>query len=228
MSKPNDLVQGTLDLLLLKILALEPLHGWAISLRLKSHLRRRAAGQRRIALPGPAQARAGRLDHRRVEADREQPAREVLFAHAPRQEAARIGGGELAAAVVRHLARRPALGGLERHADRTLVVHGAACGSGPSSARAASSEELDEELQFHLEHKIEEGIASGLSPRRGALRGAARDGRTRTTQRRDARHAPHPLADRLRRRRALRDPEPAPHARPDGVRGRSRWRSASA
>ena len=36
MSKPNDLIQGTLDLLLLKILALEPLHGWAISLRLRS------------------------------------------------------------------------------------------------------------------------------------------------------------------------------------------------
>ena len=36
MSKPADLVQGTLDLLLLKILALQPLHGWAISLRLRS------------------------------------------------------------------------------------------------------------------------------------------------------------------------------------------------
>jgi PadR family transcriptional regulator PadR len=35
MSKPPDLVQGTLDLLLLKMLALEPLHGWAISQRLK-------------------------------------------------------------------------------------------------------------------------------------------------------------------------------------------------
>src|SRR5213592_1772584 len=35
MSKPADLVQGTLDLLLLKIVALEPLHAWAISLRLK-------------------------------------------------------------------------------------------------------------------------------------------------------------------------------------------------
>jgi transcriptional regulator len=35
MSKPNDLVQGTLDLLLLKILALEPLNGFAISQRLK-------------------------------------------------------------------------------------------------------------------------------------------------------------------------------------------------
>ncbi len=34
MSRPADLVQGTLDLLLLKILALEPLHGWAISQRL--------------------------------------------------------------------------------------------------------------------------------------------------------------------------------------------------
>jgi PadR family transcriptional regulator, regulatory protein PadR len=35
MSKPTDLVQGTLDLLLLKILVLEPMHGWAISQRLK-------------------------------------------------------------------------------------------------------------------------------------------------------------------------------------------------
>jgi PadR family transcriptional regulator, regulatory protein PadR len=35
LSKPADLVQGTLDLLVLKILALQPLHGWALSQRLK-------------------------------------------------------------------------------------------------------------------------------------------------------------------------------------------------
>ncbi len=35
MSKPSDLVQGTLDLLLLKILALEPLNGWSVSQRLR-------------------------------------------------------------------------------------------------------------------------------------------------------------------------------------------------
>jgi PadR family transcriptional regulator, regulatory protein PadR len=35
MSKPSDLVQGTLDLLLLKILALEPMNGFAVSQRLK-------------------------------------------------------------------------------------------------------------------------------------------------------------------------------------------------
>jgi PadR family transcriptional regulator, regulatory protein PadR len=35
MSKPSDLVQGTLDLLILKILALEPLNGFAVSQRLR-------------------------------------------------------------------------------------------------------------------------------------------------------------------------------------------------
>jgi PadR family transcriptional regulator PadR len=34
-SKPSDLVQGTLDLLILKIIALEPLNGWAIAQRLR-------------------------------------------------------------------------------------------------------------------------------------------------------------------------------------------------
>jgi PadR family transcriptional regulator len=34
MSRPPDLVQGTLDLLLLKILALQPLNGFAVSQRL--------------------------------------------------------------------------------------------------------------------------------------------------------------------------------------------------
>ena len=35
MSKPTDLVQGTLDLLVLKILALQSMHGWAIGGRIK-------------------------------------------------------------------------------------------------------------------------------------------------------------------------------------------------
>lgn len=35
MSRPPDLVQGTLDLLILKILALEPMHGWAVGQRLR-------------------------------------------------------------------------------------------------------------------------------------------------------------------------------------------------
>jgi PadR family transcriptional regulator, regulatory protein PadR len=34
-SKPTDLVQGTLDLLILKVIALEPMHGWAIAHRIQ-------------------------------------------------------------------------------------------------------------------------------------------------------------------------------------------------
>jgi PadR family transcriptional regulator, regulatory protein PadR len=35
MSKPSDLIQGTLDLLILKTLSLEPRHGWAIAKRIE-------------------------------------------------------------------------------------------------------------------------------------------------------------------------------------------------
>ena len=35
MSKPSDLVQGTLDMLILKTVALEPSHGWAIAQRIR-------------------------------------------------------------------------------------------------------------------------------------------------------------------------------------------------
>jgi len=35
MGKPTDLVQGTVDLLILKTIALEPLHGWAIAQRIR-------------------------------------------------------------------------------------------------------------------------------------------------------------------------------------------------
>ncbi len=35
MGKPTDLIQGTLDLLILKIIALEPMHGWGIAQRIR-------------------------------------------------------------------------------------------------------------------------------------------------------------------------------------------------
>lgn len=35
MSRPSDLIQGTLDLLILKTISLEPKHGWAIAKRIE-------------------------------------------------------------------------------------------------------------------------------------------------------------------------------------------------
>jgi len=34
-AKPSDLIQGTLDLLILKTVSLEPVHGWAIAKRIQ-------------------------------------------------------------------------------------------------------------------------------------------------------------------------------------------------
>jgi PadR family transcriptional regulator len=34
-TRPADLVQGTLDLLILRVIALEPMHGWAIAQRIR-------------------------------------------------------------------------------------------------------------------------------------------------------------------------------------------------
>ena len=35
MSRPSDLIQGTLDLLILKTISIEPKHGWAIAKRIE-------------------------------------------------------------------------------------------------------------------------------------------------------------------------------------------------
>ena len=51
MSKPSDLVQGTLDMLLLKILALQPMKRLRRQSAVKADVRRRVAGERRIAVP---------------------------------------------------------------------------------------------------------------------------------------------------------------------------------
>jgi PadR family transcriptional regulator PadR len=35
MTKPSDLVQGTVDMLILKVIDLQPMHGWAIAQRIR-------------------------------------------------------------------------------------------------------------------------------------------------------------------------------------------------
>ena len=111
MSKPSDLVQGTLDLLLLKILALEPRNGWAISQRLKQ-----ISGDVLHVSDGslyPAlQTRTRRVDHRRMEAQRKQSPRKVLLAHQTRARASGTRGRQLEPPLLRHFRCRPTRGGL--------------------------------------------------------------------------------------------------------------------
>jgi transcriptional regulator len=56
--KPVDLVQGTLDLLILKALALEPMHGWAIAARI-----RQLSGEVLLVQQGSLYPALQRLEH---------------------------------------------------------------------------------------------------------------------------------------------------------------------
>src|SRR5436305_7607288 len=82
---------------------------------------RRPASQRRVTLPRPPQTGTGGVDHRRVEAEREQPAGEILFADTvgPRSVAKR--DGKLDPTLRCHHASRATRGGLGR-AHPTLVL----------------------------------------------------------------------------------------------------------
>jgi PadR family transcriptional regulator, regulatory protein PadR len=56
--KPTELLQGTLDLLVLKTLALEPMHGWGITLRIQQ-----ITGEVLQVRPGALYPALHRLEH---------------------------------------------------------------------------------------------------------------------------------------------------------------------
>ena len=58
MGKPTELLQGTLDLLVLKTLALEPMHGWGITLRIQQ-----VTGEVLQVRPGALYPALHRLEH---------------------------------------------------------------------------------------------------------------------------------------------------------------------
>jgi PadR family transcriptional regulator len=62
MSKPSDLVQGTVDLLILKTVAPEPRHGWGIAQRI-----RQASGEVLQVNQGALYPALHRLDQKRLD-----------------------------------------------------------------------------------------------------------------------------------------------------------------
>jgi hypothetical protein len=64
MGKQVDILQGTLDMLILKAVSLGPLHGYGILLRIQQDLEGRAADPAGVALSRALPAGASRLDRR--------------------------------------------------------------------------------------------------------------------------------------------------------------------
>ena len=87
MPPSTDLLQGTLDLLILKTLALEPMHGWGIALRIQQVSNDSLAGRSGFALPRTAPPGVQGVDQVRVGNLRKQPAGKILPADLRRPKA---------------------------------------------------------------------------------------------------------------------------------------------
>ena len=87
-----DLLQGTLDMLILKALSLGPLHGYGVIQRIRQMSGRDAHGRTGRPLPGALPHRAKRLGQLKVGRERDRPQGEVLHADESGPKAARRRG----------------------------------------------------------------------------------------------------------------------------------------
>ena len=96
MGKPSDLIQGTLDLLILKTVALEPKHGWAIGKRIQQISSDVLQITQGSLYPAPCIASSSRDgSRRRPGRTATGRGREVLCADRGRSQAAREGARKM-------------------------------------------------------------------------------------------------------------------------------------
>ena len=79
MPPPTDLLQGTLDLLILKMLALVAMHGWGIAQRIQQVSNNALQGRPGLSVLALHRLECMGLDPLRLGQFREQPPRKVLL-----------------------------------------------------------------------------------------------------------------------------------------------------
>jgi hypothetical protein len=163
-AKDSGLLQGTLELLVLKTLSWGPMHGYGIAELDRELHRRRAARRGGLALPGALPHDAEGVDPRRV-GHLENNRKAKFYALHPRGGAAvpRAGVGVAAARGGRcrwPSARRARRRGRGEHAPL------------PEAPQA----EVDAELAFHLEERVREYEARGVPPAEARARALERFG----------------------------------------------------
>ena len=154
----TDVIQGTLDMLILKTLSLEPMHGFGIGAAHRTDLSRRVQSESGVAAHCISAAGAHGLARFRVARLRQLAPSQILFADPLRQEAACSGDGDLEPPGVGNRApvesRRISMS-LWRHLSRGLRVLG---------NRDAADEAIGDEVGHYVDEMTREGIARGLSP----------------------------------------------------------------
>ena len=165
MGKPSDLIQGTLDLLILKTVSLEPKHGWAIAKRIQQ-----VSQEALQVTQGSLYPALHRLEQQgwlraKTGDDRHRAGGEVLCPHPGRQEAARARARELGSVVGRDRPGRPRRGGLTCRAPSSACgIASAPCCCAAARTRRSPARSLSTSTEATREH-----IARGLSPAEARL-----------------------------------------------------------
>ena len=160
MGKPTELLQGTLDLLILKTLALEPMHGWGITLRIQQ-----ITGDVLQVRPGALYPALHRLEHQGWilakwgETAAGRRAKYYSLTRAGRLQLEREVNPVAASVIGCHDTPRYRLIGMhQRLLQRVLMALRSWL------RRNAVDQELDEELRFHLEQMQELAVSRGDDP----------------------------------------------------------------
>jgi hypothetical protein len=127
----------------------------------------RVAGERRITLPGIAQAGTTGLDPIGVEADREQPQSQILLAPTTRESTPGTKSSQVGAYLYGYIAGGAADGGLRMRLANWLYTLPRRVRS--LVLRKRQDADLDEELRDHIDRQIEENLARGMSEEEARL-----------------------------------------------------------
>ena len=204
MSDQTDLIQGTLDLLILRTIALEPMHGWAIAQRIQQisdELLRVQQGSLYPALH--------RLEHQGWitaewgASETNRRARFYSLTKAGRKQLdTELSKWERLSAGVNLV--------LAEDVDHAALAHPPHPAASLAASAAGAKRSCSEELQLHLERETERLQAERPVARRGAAAGPARVRRRRAIKEecRDARGTA--ACDALVARHAPRAPAPGP------------------
>ena len=174
----SEMLQGTLDMLVLKTLVMGPAHGHTIAHAIEQRLGGRAAGRARLAVSGAPSARGPWLDRLLLGHLREQPQGELLPADAcgPKQLATQtdaMGAGR---------ARDRSHSASRRRRSHELAPFLPPCALGSRAGRRTQS---------YLDIETDDNIARGMSPDEARRAAHVKLGNTVAHSRGDLPHEHH-------------------------------------
>ncbi len=163
MSKPSDLIHGTLDLLILNTISLEPQHGWAIAKRIQQVSRevlQVSQGALYPALHRLEQQGWIRAEWRVTEGGRD--AKFYTLTKAGRAQLANRAGAMGADVERRRAGDSHGAGGIRMRLRRWYDIARLRLRS--VLGRGGVERELDKELWFHFDQQVRENVGKGMSP----------------------------------------------------------------